>query len=211
MDYLPLIIAVAAVPAVVSVQVYALVQKMSEPEKMLQPLNEGLSADKQQIVLAHRDWLAARQLQYLTAFQFGSIQVAVFQQENAPRFFSIYFHQHVTYDLETRFDELTMLDTATSGSTGMFPARPGSYKQSFPGADAESVWQRHLEAEDYLVKKFNITWQPLTKPYVEILVNGLRLQMQHVRSIPLYPLRALYWYAVTRHRMANRSIQQQYP
>jgi hypothetical protein len=48
-------------------------------------------------------------------------------------------------------------------------------------------------------------------PYEQLLLYNIRLNMQYVRSIPFYPFRALYWYAVMRGRMANRSIQQQYP
>lgn len=210
MDYTPLIF-IAAAPAMIAMQVYLQVLKMSEPEKMMLPIAGGLSPEKQQILLDHKEWLTARKLNYLTSFQFGTIQVAVFQQENYSRFFSIYFHKLVTYDLESRFDDLTCLDTATSGSTGMFPARPGSYKQSFPQASAEEVWQRHLEGEAYLMQKLGIAWQPLSRPYQETLLNTMRLHMKYVRSIPLWPFRSVYWYAVSRRKMANRSIQQQYP
>lgn len=48
-------------------------------------------------------------------------------------------------------------------------------------------------------------------------LNGLRADYQltlnkyTVRSIPLYPFLALYWYFVSRSRAAGRSIQQQFP
>lgn len=125
--------------------------------------------------------------------------------------FSIYFHKAVTYNLESRFDDLTCLDTATSGSTGMFPPRPGNYKQSFPHASAEEAWQRHLEGEAYLMHKFGIAWKPLIKSYEETLLHTMRLHMKHVRSIPFWPFRSLYRYTVSRQKLANRSIQQLYP
>ena len=98
-----------------------------------------------------------------------------------------------------------------SGATGMFPARPNHYRQSFPNATLDDLCLRHLEGEEYLIKKFGLRWKPLTLPYEEMLLKGMRSQMEHVRSIPLYPARALYWYAITRKKVANRSVQQQFP
>jgi hypothetical protein len=93
----------------------------------------------------------------------------------------------------------------------MFPQRPNQYQQSFPNVSPDEAWRRHLEAEVYLVNKFGLKWKALTMPYEQVLLNAIRLRMQFIRSIPFYPFRALYWYAVMRSRMANRSIQQQYP
>jgi hypothetical protein len=204
---------IAATPFIIAGQVYLLVRKMSEPENMIHSLPGGLSADKQQILSNYQDWLNTNDLQHLTSFQFGSIQVATFQQRNAQRFFSFYFHQKMTFSIETYFDDtnFTCLDTGTSGSTSMFPQRPNQYQQSFPNVPPDEVWRRHLEAEAYLMNKFGLKWKALTMPYEQVLLNAIRLRMQFVRSIPFYPFRALYWYAVMRSRMANRSIQQQYP
>jgi hypothetical protein len=210
MDYTPFVF-ILAMPLMIVVQVYLLVLKMSKPEQMLRPIPGGLSADRQEILLAYRDWLAAVNLEYLTSFQFGSIQVAVFQQPGTQRFFSFYFHKTLSYSIESRFDDRSFFETGTSGGMGMFPARPGAYRQSFPRARADEAWQRHLEAEDYLMKKFGLAWQPLSGPYEAVLINSLRLTMNYVRSIPLWPFRSLYWYAVSRSRLANKSVQQLYP
>ncbi len=210
MDYTPLLF-LAAIPLVVAVQVYFLVLKMSEPEKMMRPLAEGLTPNEQQVLADHREWLAYCKFEYLTSFQFSSIRVAVFQQQGAQRFLSFYFHQKLSYCFETYFDDLTCLDTGTSGSTGMFPARPGNYKQSFPNVRADEAWQRHLEAEDYLRTKFGFQFRPLSQPYEQTLLHVMRLHMRHVRSLFLWPFRALYWYAFKRGKMANKPIQELYP
>jgi hypothetical protein len=198
-------------PFLIAGQVYFLARKMSEPEKMLIP--SGLDVDKQQILSGYQAWLSANNFYPVASFQFSRIQVATFQQKDSQRFFSFTFHQRLTFSIETYFDDTdcTCLDTGTSGSTGMFPQRPHQYEQSFPNASADEAWRRHLEAEPYLIKKFGIQWKPLTVPYEQILLKAMRLRMQYVRSIPFYPFLALYWYFVSRSRMANRSIQQQYP
>jgi hypothetical protein len=75
----------------------------------------------------------------------------------------------------------------------------------------DEICQRHLEAEDYLMKKFHLSWKSLSLSHEEITIKAIRLQMDNVRSIPLYPFRALYWYAISRKTIANRSVQQQFP
>jgi hypothetical protein len=209
-DYTPFIF-IAAAPVIVSGSVYFMVRKMSEPENMLRPIAGGLNAEQQQTLRRYERWLIDNQFEYKAGFQFGTIKVVAFQQENAQRIFSVYFHKKTSIDIESWFDDANNLTTATSGSIGMFPQRPGAYKQSYPGLTAADAWQRHLAGEAHLMQKFGLTWQPLTQPYQEALLNSIRLQMQFVRAIPLYPIRALYWYAVMRKKMANRSVQQQYP
>jgi len=210
MDYTPFIF-IAAAPVIVSGSVYFMVRKMSEPEKMLKPIAGGLSAGEQQELRRLERWLIENQFEFKASFQFGTIKVVAFQQANAQRIFSVYFHKKTTIDIESWFDDANNLTTATSGSIGMFPQRPGAYKQSYPGMTAADAWQRHLDGEAHLMHKFSLGWQPLTLPYQEALLNSIRLQMQFVRLIPLYPIRALWWYAVMRKKLANRSVQQQYP
>jgi hypothetical protein len=200
-----------ALPFVIAAQVYFLARKMSEPEKMLVPC--GLGADKQQILTGYQEWLSANNFYPVASFQFSRIQVATFRQKDSQRFFSFTFHQRLTFSIETYFDDddCTCLDTGTSGSTGMFPRRPHQYQQSFPNVTPDEAWRRHLEAENYLASRFGIQLKPLSMPYEQILLKAMRLRMQFVRSIPFYPFCALYWFFVTRNRMANRSIQQQFP
>lgn len=210
MDYTPLIL-IALLPAVVAVQIYLQVRKLSEPEKLMFPLDDGLTQSEQQIILAHREWLNSVNLQYLTGFRFGTIRVAVFQQTGTQRFFSFYFHQKLSFSIETYFDDLTCVDTGTSGSTGLFPRRPGNYKQSFPGVRADVAWQFHLDAEDYLARKFGFQTRPLSQPYTQVLLNVMRLHMQYVRSLRFWPVRGVFWYAFSRGRMSNKTAQELYP
>jgi hypothetical protein len=201
-----------ATPLFIVVQVYFLVRKMSEPENMFERLL-GYTPEQEQMLAPYQDWLRENSFQYLVAFKFGAIKCVVYRQTDSPRFFSLYFHKRMTFTAETYFDDVNCgcLDTGTSGSTGMFPQRPHQYQQSFPGASPQVAWQRHLEGETYVTGRFGIKCQSLNLPYEQILLKAIRLRMQFVRSIPLYPFRALYWFAIMRGKMANRSIQQQFP
>lgn len=205
------LVMIAAAPFVIAGQVYLLVRKMSEPENMFQSLPGGLDPSKQRILAGHQSWLDANSFYPVATFQFGIIQVAAFRQKDTQRFFFFNFHKRLTFCASTYFTDDIGLETSTSGDTGMFPRRPDKYAQSFPNMTPDEALRRHLEAEAYLVQKFKIVEKSLSMPYEQLLLHNIRLDMQYIRSIPLYPFRALYWYAVERKRMANRSIQQQYP
>ncbi len=209
-DHFYLVI-IAAAPFIIAGQVYLLVRKMSEPENMFQSLPGGLDPNKQRLLTGHQSWLDANSFYPVATFQFGIIQVAAFRQKDTQRFFLFNFHKRLTFCADTYFSDDTGFETSNSGATGMFPKRPGKYAQSFPGIAPDELWRRHLEAETYLVNRLPIVQKSLSMPYEQLLLHNLRLEMQYVRSIPLYPFRALYWFAVARKRMANRSIQQQYP
>ncbi|MDR3459887.1 MAG: hypothetical protein P4N60_20860 [Verrucomicrobiae bacterium] len=208
----PILLFLVVFPLLLVVQIYFLVRKMSEPEKMLKPIERGLGPSKEQFIGGHKAWLDSQNLDWLTCFQFGIVQTAVFQQRGATRFFAFHFHQQkITYEISSNFREDSYLETSTSGNAGMFPARPNVYKQSFPGLTPEQAWERHLEGEAYLMQKFGLSLEPLNQPYEQKLLGALRMTMMYVRSIPFYPFRALYWFFVTRFAMRNKSIQQQFP
>jgi len=203
-----LLIWLAATPVVLVVGIYLLGCRMSHPEKMFHPV--PLGPIHQQTIARYKEWLDAAKLELRTSFKFGSIVVAVFQEQNNPRFFAFMFHQKLTFSAESYLEDLTILDTSNSGALGWFP-RPGAYAQSFPGVSAQETWRLHLEGEAYLAQKFGCKWVPLSRPYEEILLDAIRLRMKYNRSQSFWPFRVLYRFFVTRHQLKNRTIAQQYP
>lgn len=208
-NYTPLLW-IGAVPVILIAQIYLLGRRMSEPEKMMCVLPGGLDARQQEIIACYNEWLAAQKLQFRTAFRFGSIRAAVFQQENQPRFFTFLFHKEVTFSAESYLEDLTILDTSNSGSLGLFP-RPGAYAQSLPHTSAQALWQKHLEGEAHLAQKFGFRWVPIRRSYEDLVIEALRVRMKYNRSQFLWPVRVLYRYFVTRHVIANKTIAQQFP
>lgn len=206
MDYLWVFI----LPAILVGQIYLLGRRMSQPEKMLRPLSNGLTPFQEQTIAAYSDWLASNKLQYRSAFQFGVVAAVVYQQEGQPRFFSFLFHSRVTFCAESYLADLTILDTSSSGSIGLFP-RPGAFAQSFPNISVEETWRRHLEGEAYLAQKFGFNWKPLTRTYDDLLLEALRIRMNYNRSQFLWPVRVLYRFFVTRNLIKNKTIAQQFP
>jgi hypothetical protein len=201
---------IAIVPAILVLQIYLLGRKMSQPEKMMRPMEKGLTPFQERTLAKYMDWLVSVNLKYCTSFRFGVAQVVVFQQDNEPRFLSFMFHRKLTFTIETWLEDLTIYETATSGNGDLFP-RPGSYAESFRDISAQEAWHRHLEGETYLTRKFGFRWIPLKRPYEEILLDAIRLRMTYNRAQLLWPVRVLYRYFVTRRRIVNRTIAQQFP
>jgi hypothetical protein len=209
MTYEPWLL-MCALPALLLGKIYLLGRQLSEPEKMMRAIPEGLTPEQTQIILQYKDWLASQNLEFNTAFQFGTIRAAVFQQKGLPRYFTFQFHQRLTFSAESYLEDLTILDTSNSGSIGLFP-RPGAYAQSFPNLSVQELWRRHLEGEAHLAKKFGFQWKPINRSYYELVVKAMRVRMQYNRSQFLWPVRVLYRFFVTRHRIANRTIVEQFP
>lgn len=205
-----LLLLLGALPALLLVQIYLLGVKMSEPEQMMRPMPNGLAPHEQAVIARYREWVASVGLEFRTAFQFGTIRAAVFQQKDQPRFFSFLFHKQLTCSAESYLEDLTELDTSNSGSLGLFP-RPGAYAQSFPGISPQELWQRHLEGETYLAERFGYRWVPLNRSYQQLAVNAMRIRMNFNRSQFLWPARVLWRYFTTRHRIRNRTVMQQFP
>lgn len=209
MHYTPLLW-IGAVPTVLIGQIYLLGRKMSEPEKMMCVTPNGLNDQQRETIARYNEWLNSANMDFRTTFKFGAIQVAVFQEKDQPRFFSFLFHQRVTFSAESYWEDLTILDTSNSGSLGLFP-RPRAYAQSFPNLSAQETWKRHLDGEAYLTKKFGFKGLPIMRPYEDLVADAMRVRMKYNRAQLFWPIRVLYRYFVTRHRIANRTIMEQYP
>jgi hypothetical protein len=211
MDYTGLIIGVGAGATALIGQVYFLGRRMSEPEKMLVNISDGLTIEQQSTIDHYKEWLSSAKLQFQTAFLFGRITAAVFQEEDQPRFFSFLFHPYgVIFSAESYLEDSKIVDTTNSRNLGMFP-RPGAYAQGFPHASAQETWQKHLEGEIYLRERFGLKLASDNRPYQELVIAAMRIRMKYNCSQFLWPVRVLVRYFVTRHFMVNRTIAQQYP
>jgi hypothetical protein len=211
---------------VLLVAAFVMVRKMSSPEKTMQPIAIGLSASEQKTIVQHKEWLASNNLEYRANYQFVHVHGIVFQSADKPRFLVFMFvypegcklpwflkpfaHQRVFYRTVSYLEDLTVLDTRSNGDIGMLP-RPRAYEQGFPGASLPEIWERHLEAEEYLSRKFGYVWAPLNRSFPEILAASTALRMDHTRRLSLYPLRIVYSFLWTRFRLRNRTVAQQYP
>ncbi|HUS34907.1 MAG TPA: hypothetical protein VM680_06105 [Verrucomicrobiae bacterium] len=193
------------------VPAYFLTLQMSRPEKMIHNLSPSELDQCNWRIQQHQSWLASVNLQFLTAFRFGSIKALVYKQYNAPRYFTFHFHEaRCTFGVQSYFQDGKAVETATSGDTGMHPL-PGLYKQSFPGLSPEEAWRRHLEGEAHFINIHGFVHTPLTTEFKQALCDEIRATMRYTRSQPFWPFRQYYRFFVTRHRLRNRSVAELYP
>ncbi|MCL2624452.1 MAG: hypothetical protein FWD31_12390 [Planctomycetaceae bacterium] len=61
----------------------------------------------------------------------------------------------------TRFpDDITLSTSNTTDETNGFPPPPGTYQQIFPRKPLDELWERHCEAERFLVEKCGVVFTP---------------------------------------------------
>ena len=64
-------------------------------------------------------------------------------------------------ELITRFpDDITLSTSNTADNAEGFPPPPGTYKQIFPRKSLDELWERHCEAERYLIEQCGVVFMP---------------------------------------------------
>ncbi len=114
-------------------------------------------------------------------------------------------HEFVTY-----FDQEGSMDTTGSIHSEFFPTKKGNFRQVFNNAPIEVLAQRHAEGIAYLKEAFSLQPKAPGRPTDELLQEALINEVKHIKSIKLWPVRAIYWYLIRRHIMNNKTIEQRY-
>jgi hypothetical protein len=109
----------------------------------------------------------------------------------------------------TEFSAERSLDT-TGSDQDMLPAPPGHYKQGFTKTPVDELYRRHMEAEEYLMRVGQVQYQPDLLGLEEAVSRDAKLQSAYIRSLPLWPFRAVYWYYIGKRKKANKSIEEQH-
>jgi len=162
---------------------------------------------------AHR-WAEASGFVWTGAYRFVApgnpkVLMGAWTHGAEPTFFVLYILQGRAYiDILTRYERDRVLTTNGSTSGGLFPSRPGAYRQSFTNWSYDQLWDMHLAADAHLRGLFR--FEPLRNPLPvdqDVLVSVKRIS-EWVRSIPLWYLRLWVWY-FRRNRMANVPVVNQ--
>ena len=85
LDNFYLVILIAC-PFFIMGQVYFLVRKMSEPEKMFQPLPGPLTPRKTAGLAPYQGWLQINNFRQISSYRFGRIEGVTFKQEGRTAF-----------------------------------------------------------------------------------------------------------------------------
>jgi len=165
-------------------------------------------------------WARSNNFEFVGNFtmKFGSMDalISTWRQSDRPTFFCQYVIRSGdravkrAYDLVTEFAFDISLTTADTRDGFSFPRPPGSYLQSFSNMGFDDRWYEHIEMENYLIDNGHAQLVQHDKPFEKCIVDAIRKQMNYVRSLTLWPLRAAYWYFIRRRLWYNKSIKTQH-
>ena len=114
-------------------------------------------------------------------------------------------------ELWSTFEGDITLTTSGSRASLLFPLRPGRYLQALKNNNLDSLLIAHEEAIDYLQAHRNVSELMSANSDYEKMLEGQRKQGTYIESLPLWPLRAPYWYFFRQYYYYNKTIAQQYP
>jgi hypothetical protein len=195
----------ALVVVLVALAVCASVRSMSEPSLVALPA-AAFPVDQS------AQWAEANEFAFIGYFRFQNrISLAAWRRTDRPTFFT---HMRVqgkeTFDLVTLFADDVALTTGSSADAQVLPLPAGFYCQSFSGAGLDERWDRHIEAENYLMDAGGARLVQTDVSLEDAVVRYVRRQVAHVRGLSMWPFRGVYWFVVRRQRMHNLSVQKQH-
>lgn len=166
---------------------------------------------------AASDW-AERNGFHFVGFYFESCMnslIAAWRHASQPTYFCAYVvsdnnQLRNTYDFVTLFDHDVSLTTGSTKDGHMMPPRPGAYVQTFSHVSLDEQWRRHTDAERFLNSRGHVGFRSRVPAFVESITTAIQRQVAHVRSMPFWPFRAVFWFASRRSRWHNLTIQQQH-
>ncbi len=162
------------------------------------------------------EWATANGYEWIGAFRTSALMnpraiVLAWQSPEAATFFCVY---HVAnqrhYDFVTQFERGVDVTTGSSAGSMLYPSRPDVYTQAFSNAPLNTLFERHLEAEEYVQSRLAVSHASIDEPFKEHFTHEVRAAMRHVRSIPLWPLRTYWWFA-TKGRRTNTPVAERFP
>ena len=202
--------------AVPSLAIQALVTKHTGPKAIISRLSGG-HASFQRLPADVTVFPQAHGLTLTDTLQYGSIPFAIYREPPGPlpeRCMVVMFagNKHVS-EFCTQFSENESLTTTRGSHAFVHPRPAGMHIQGFMNLSLEQLWARHLEAELFLLegRKVTVTKLPAElQDHVVMIERALRQQGEFIKRVPLYLLKAPYWFYVKRHRMVNKTVAQQF-
>lgn len=162
------------------------------------------------------DWATRNGYQWVGCFRFQAGMnpktiVLAWQKPGLASYFCVYYiMKQQAYDLVTGYKNDISLTTGSHEGSMLFPLRPFHFQQSRTKVGLDELLRAHMESDQYLRSRLRAEDQPYSGPLDEPFTEAVRGQAAYVRSIPVWWLRVLWWYAVKGFKN-NRLVEQQFP
>lgn len=148
---------------------------------------------------------------YICPLPAGTVFISAWKHRTRPVFLSAYKETAATLittiDIVTVFTDDYVLTTCNR-NTHTASCLPKTYKQDFPKAAIETLWQKHTEAEAYLLSE-GIRESRGPIEFRTCFEDYISREARYRRRNPFFPLQSLYGYFVGRHFWANLPLQKQ--
>jgi hypothetical protein len=186
-----------------------------------------LSSDQNFYFRQMSDWANSNGFSYVGLFQFRTMGTAVWvNRENSSSLqLILYFHPQIPnnslfFVLSTWFDHNIILETGNFRRHICLPVPPGCYVQDFSKKSIEEVWELHKESIRYLTDFGDVhlaSFYSNLNGNIEQLSSIIRFngssfarnEHKYLSSLPLYPLRWVYWVFYRPFFWANKTIREQ--
>lgn len=114
------------------------------------------------------------------------------------------------FDFVTVFEPGTVgLTSAANRTSGVLPPTHGGFLQIFPGAEPETLLERHREAREHLARAAGVQPKPLCRSFEDLLAMALRHQRHAFLRAPLRHTWTVLWRMLTRTTPALGPLEAQ--
>ncbi|QDT99827.1 hypothetical protein [Gimesia aquarii] len=193
----------------IPILIYYAIQHMRSPRLILLPEADWDEYYENKCRL-ESDWAESNQFNQVGIYRLQQNFILVWEHLESATFFQVTLSPYGRFhSFTTVFSDDYSLITANDRESLVFPSPPKQFVQSFG-----------IEALDLLVEKHQLTLVDLIKvkhlelpeqvpDFEETYLNQIRQQHEHVRSVPLYPIRGIWWYHIGRRVKFNQPIDLQ--
>ena len=189
---------------------FFIVNMMRNAKESLKPIILNPDSQVMSHIREQYPWAEANGFEWVNSYQsVGSAVVAAWKKKGEPTIFCVYCLSNgkISRDFCTDLKE-GALTTGSSPDAGLFPHAPGDYAQTFPNCTIEEQWNWHIHALEYLTKNHGSKVAEDKKSFEESFREGLKTSVEHVVSIPFWPLRVPYWFFVRRKRVLGKTVSE---
>lgn len=199
---------------VVPVTVMLQVHMMLHPEKLLKRDPSATRVISDAITPETRAWIAQQQCQFIGAFRFMQVVIALWKMPAEGTYVAVLRAQNALAKMTVMefgtFLENGELNSTNGSSTFMFPPTPGNFKESILTQSLDTLYRAHLHSLEVLNARLGLRPIPMPADMERNMIESNRRQMLYVKSLPFYPFRGIYWFFVKRHRMRGKTIEDQF-
>jgi hypothetical protein len=116
-----------------------------------------------------------------------------------------YFNRekHSHFEIVSTFNRLESLTTASKLDFWV-PRPEGEFFQCIKTTDIEKLWKVHMESEDQLLISHSIKFEKKSHRLKQQMEFEMARLHDHIKSIPLWPLRSIYWFYIKTPILSNK-------